>query len=264
MGQTVFRFQAHKGVSSQFPENTMPAFQAAVGEGYHVIELDNKFTKDDVCICLHDSTLNRTCRFEDGTPLADPMPADSLTLDEIRRFDAGLYKGEAFAKTRIPTLEEVIDFVGTSSTTHIKLDNVFQSFSQKRFELLCAVVRTSGFEDRVGFTCKTLPYLAFLSERFPDSELHYDGSMTEDVLSYAKRHLKDRITLWVPYDNRSTSWCTEKKADRDYCAHLHEFGKVGIWILSEQEELMRAATEFGADIIETNGELKPRDYTNKQ
>ena len=39
-------FQAHKGVSTEYPENTMPAFIAAVEQGYKIIELDVSVTKD--------------------------------------------------------------------------------------------------------------------------------------------------------------------------------------------------------------------------
>ena len=41
--------QAHRGDSKRFPENTMSAFNAAYNEGYGIIELDMKFTKDGKC-----------------------------------------------------------------------------------------------------------------------------------------------------------------------------------------------------------------------
>ena len=37
------KLQAHRGVSSDYPENTMIAFRAAVNEGYAIIELDPKY-----------------------------------------------------------------------------------------------------------------------------------------------------------------------------------------------------------------------------
>ena len=39
-------FQAHRGVSTEYPENTIPAFAAAAWQGYQVIELDPTFTAD--------------------------------------------------------------------------------------------------------------------------------------------------------------------------------------------------------------------------
>ena len=252
-----FRFQAHRGDSAYFPENTLVSYRAAIDEGYHVIEMDNKFTKDGVCICLHDGSYNRTCRYADGTPLADKTPADALTLAEAKELDAGLFKGEEFRGTKIPTLAEALGFIKEHGTLTVKLDNVFQSFSQKNFETFLSVIREADMEPRIGFTCKTFPYLRQLAELFPEAEMHYDGSLTPSVLDWIEANVKDRATIWIPYENRLTAWCKERKADAEFCADLHRRGKVGIWVISETDELRTAVREYGADIIETNGTLKP-------
>ena len=62
MSKENFRFQAHRGDSAFYPENTLVSYDAAVKEGYQVIEMDSKFTRDNVCIMLHDGSVNRTCR----------------------------------------------------------------------------------------------------------------------------------------------------------------------------------------------------------
>ncbi len=58
--------QAHRGVSSDYPENTMTAYMAAVEQGYGVIALDPLYTADETPVLLHDSTINRTGRYDDG------------------------------------------------------------------------------------------------------------------------------------------------------------------------------------------------------
>ena len=68
------RYQAHRGVASEAPENTMAAYRLAVAQGYDVIELDPSFTKDGVCVLYHDETLTRTCRTSDG----GEVPGDIL------------------------------------------------------------------------------------------------------------------------------------------------------------------------------------------
>ena len=43
---TKCKLQAHRGVSTDAPENTMAAFRLAVEQGYDIIEFDPKCTKD--------------------------------------------------------------------------------------------------------------------------------------------------------------------------------------------------------------------------
>ena len=38
------KLQAHRGVCSEYPENTLAAFKASVEQGYEIIEFDPKYT----------------------------------------------------------------------------------------------------------------------------------------------------------------------------------------------------------------------------
>ena len=46
-----------QGYSGRYPENTASAFEASIGAGADMIELDVCMTKDRVPIVIHDKTL---------------------------------------------------------------------------------------------------------------------------------------------------------------------------------------------------------------
>ena len=73
------KFCAHRGVSALMPENTLPAFAAALSLGADEIEFDVRLTKDSQLIISHDGTLER---ISDGTGnLSD------YTLEELRKLN---------------------------------------------------------------------------------------------------------------------------------------------------------------------------------
>ena len=55
MTTSPFSLIAHRGVSAEYPENTLEAFQAAIDMDLAAIELDVQLTKDGVPVVHHDS-----------------------------------------------------------------------------------------------------------------------------------------------------------------------------------------------------------------
>lgn len=92
---------SHRGYSAVAPENTLPAFEAAINAGADCAELDVQMTKDGVVMVTHDTNLKRTTGC--NANIYD------LIYDEVRALDAGSYMGAEFASTKIPTLQEVLD-----------------------------------------------------------------------------------------------------------------------------------------------------------
>ena len=93
---------AHRGASGVAPENTMASFEQAVKFGADMIELDVHGSKDGNLIVIHDSSTARTARGNPQGAVAD------LTLGELKKLDAGAWKGAGFVGERIPTLDEVL------------------------------------------------------------------------------------------------------------------------------------------------------------
>jgi glycerophosphoryl diester phosphodiesterase len=99
---------AHRGASAHAPENTLPAFELALGQGADAFELDVRLTRDGAPVVMHDATLERT------TNLTGMVRA--RTLAELRMADAGHWYTPDAGRTmpcrgqgvRIPTLAEVL------------------------------------------------------------------------------------------------------------------------------------------------------------
>ncbi len=99
---------AHRGYSAVAPENTLPAFAAAVAAGADWVELDVRTTADGVPVVIHDRTLDRTTA---GTgPVADCPAGDLATLD------AGSWFSPAYAGVPVPTLAAALDLLDRAGT----------------------------------------------------------------------------------------------------------------------------------------------------
>jgi phosphatidylglycerol phospholipase C len=73
---------AHRGFCAALPENTMPAFGAALAAGAHAIETDLHLTADGVVVLSHDATLRRC--FGRPERVADLDYADLARLRTLR------------------------------------------------------------------------------------------------------------------------------------------------------------------------------------
>ena len=247
-------YQAHRGVCTECPENTLPAFRKALEQGYQVIEMDARFTADNVCVLHHDPSLNRTCRTPEGEPLAQRQMLHETDFAQLRTLDAGIWFGEAFRGTRVPTLAETLDLCREAGV-HVKLDNIFAGFPMEQQNLLFDLAEASGAD--VGFTCFALETVRNVAARFPKATIHYDGPVSEESLLAVKQLLKENpLVVWLPMDGPGTSWCKMPKATPELCALVKAHAKLGLWILDNREQEAQALA-LGADIIETPGQLKP-------
>lgn len=90
---------AHRGLLRHAPENTLANFRACL-ELRLGFEFDVQPTKDGQLVSIHDDTVDRTT---DGRG-----KISELTLEEIRRLDAGGWFDARFAGEKVPTVAEVL------------------------------------------------------------------------------------------------------------------------------------------------------------
>lgn len=94
---------AYRGASNTHPENTLAAFREAIRLGAHMIEMDVYFTEDRQLVLMHDATVDRTTNGSGSVA--------NLTLEEIKRLDAGRWKSGQFEGEKVPTLKEALQIM---------------------------------------------------------------------------------------------------------------------------------------------------------
>ena len=139
---------AHRGVSAKAPENTLPAFLAAIELSERLplagIEMDVHLTSDGVPVVCHDETVVRTAGVR-GT-IAQMTYGELCTLDFSRVKDRDFTE---FAPCRIMTLQQVLEVVKPSKlklNIELKTDkNPYPGIE----DVVAAAVREAGMQERV-------------------------------------------------------------------------------------------------------------------
>lgn len=138
---------AHRGDSSRAPENTLPAFRKALRAGVARLELDVRFTADDVPVLMHDATVDRTTNGSGDIA--------SLPYSEVRALDAGSWFSRYYAGVKVPTLYDALDFGRTRGATYLvelkprptaqQMDNFL---NQLRWLGMLERVRVTSFDEQ--------------------------------------------------------------------------------------------------------------------
>jgi glycerophosphoryl diester phosphodiesterase len=99
----------HRGAPHEFPENSLPSFERALALGADAIELDVHVSSDGVVIVHHDPDLHLDGPGARAKRAIRAMPWSSLSRVELAR---GVF---------IPSLEQVLDLVGSRATVYVEL-----------------------------------------------------------------------------------------------------------------------------------------------
>ena len=94
------RVCAHRGFNTIAPENSMPAFGAAVAMGAEEIEFDLWYTKDGEIVSVHDATLERIS--------TGSGKVYEHTYEELLQYDFGVKFSERFKGMRVLLFEDIL------------------------------------------------------------------------------------------------------------------------------------------------------------
>ncbi|MBI9107628.1 MAG: glycerophosphodiester phosphodiesterase [Spirochaetales bacterium] len=130
---------AHRGCSKAAPENTLAAFEEALNQKIPGVELDIHLCNSGELVVTHDDNVKRVTGF-DGI-------VEELSYTELKKLDAGNWKGPQFSGEKLPLLEDVFDLLGSSVYYDIEIKSR-KTVSSGLEEKLAALIANRGLEER--------------------------------------------------------------------------------------------------------------------
>ncbi len=107
---------AHRGWQRRYPENTLPALEAAIQRGARHLEVDVQLTADAEPVLFHDRTLRRICRQSGAIHHYAYAQIQTFSAFEPERFD------DEFAGTPIPHLSALVTLLERYPKVHLFLE----------------------------------------------------------------------------------------------------------------------------------------------
>jgi glycerophosphoryl diester phosphodiesterase len=123
---------AHRGSSSDRPENTLASYRRAIEVGAAVTEIDVRSTRDGVLVSLHDADLSRTTN---GKGLVGER-----TLAELQQLDAGSWFDARYRDERVPTVQAILELCKGKIDVMLDLKETGDAYALK----VAALVRRCG------------------------------------------------------------------------------------------------------------------------
>jgi glycerophosphoryl diester phosphodiesterase len=236
---------AHRGASASAPENTLAAVRRAVVDGADLVEVDVQRTRDGALVLVHDVTLERTTDVAHVLPGRAPWRVGDLTLAELRRLDAGSWKGRAFAGEPVPTLDELIDLLavtGTGLQLELKLPGLHPGIVEELAAALACrwdYVGPTAAEGRLAVQSFAFAAMKELKTRLPD--------MPVGLLGRPPRAHLPALATWADQVNPR-----HVTADPAYVRAVHEAGmRCMVWTV-DRSYAVRRAVRNGVDGVITN------------
>ena len=236
------RICAHRGFNSIAPENSMPAFGAAIALGAEEIEFDLWMTKDGEIVSLHDSRIDRV---SDGHGLIW-----DLTYEELLQYDFGIRHGDEFRGMKILTFEEILKkFAGqVIMNVHVKDRCGLTPDIDEAIVRIIALIRQYDCEKYCYFMTGNVPMLKRMRELAPEiARCAGAETMGEDLVDKALETDSCKIQLFQPHFGDDPDSYVKTACEK---AHANGIAVNVFW--ADDPALAKHYLDLGCDVILTN------------
>lgn len=226
---------AHRGEHLKHPENTLPALQAAIDLGMDYAELDIRTTADNKLVLMHDPTVDRMTNGHGEVA--------KMTLEELRKLNAGAKFGPQFADTKIPTFEEVLRLAHGHIGIYVHVKSVAP-------QALIDILEHEGMLESVVIFCEDQTYHRQIHALRPDIKVMPEA-VDRKTIEAAIAELHPKVIAFEAADFHDDLIALAKQAGA--AIYVDRFDEV------DNAAGYQGAIDRGADGIQTN---RPEDLMN--
>ena len=236
------RVCAHRGFNTVAPENSMPAYGAAVAMGAEEIEFDLWAAKDGTIVSIHDPVLDRV---SNGKGFVWEH-----TYEELLQYDFGSVCGPEFAGLKIPTFEEILrKFAGqTVMNIHIKDRGPEHPIPDSVILEIAGLIKKYDCEKHVYFMSGSVELLDQLRRLAPQiTRCAGAGKTPVDLVEKALAADCKKIQLYRPHFAHYGEGYVA-----DICRRAHEHGIICNLFYTDDPNEVADYLNWGVDTILTN------------
>jgi glycerophosphoryl diester phosphodiesterase/predicted amidohydrolase len=230
---------AHRGFNTVAPENSMPAFGAAVDMGAEEIELDLWYTADGEIVSIHDDCLDRV---SNGSG-----KVYEHTLAELKKLDFGSKFSDTFAGLGMLTFEELLSKLTCRvvMNVHVKTVSNDVSYDPELLDKIIGLIRQYDCERWVYITSGNDNLIRQVKSSYPHIRCCVGGGNEPDRVVERAIDMKcEKVQFVKPH----------LSAEKVALAHSHGIACNVFW--ADDPEECREFLEMGVDTILTNDYFK--------
>lgn len=226
---------SHRGEHLHHPENTLPAFQAAIEAGADFFEVDVRTTSDGKLVLMHDESVKRTTN---GTGLVREM-----TFAQVRALDAGSKFSSSFTGTRVPTFDEALELAQGRIGVYVDTKDADP-------QLLIDAIHRHHMEDHVVIYGD--PFFLHDVEKLQPGLRVMPEAENAEVCGVLVEHLHPKVIAFGAEDFRPDVIACAKRADAK--VYVDRMGA------TENPAGWQQAIDMGADGIQTDKPAELVEY----
>ena len=163
--------EGHRGWRSDYPENTLPSFEAAMDLGVDAFEFDIRVAGDGSLVISHDDELYRCGGVHKFI--------SEMSLAEIKEIDVGSHLHKSVGPAFVPTLEEVLQLV-VSKKPNFKLGVEFKTYTEDCVDRSMALLKQYGLFENCWFYCFNARIIKYIKQKYNGRTMGYpDFQMQE-------------------------------------------------------------------------------------